>query len=101
MATSRSSNSAAKQLAEFFGRNGYARFQDPDRREDEGDWYKKGDEVRLVARTRTELATIRRLLKQSGFRLGRPFAKGRQFVQPIYGREAVGRFLDLVGYEYR
>ncbi len=88
----------AEKLAWFFRRNGYMRVPDEVRRSVEGHWsYKKGYEVRLVARSKAELALIRRLLRQAGFKPGRPFVKGRQLRQPLYGREAVTRFLALIG----
>ncbi len=84
-------------LTGFFRRNGYTRWQDSRRRQREGYWaYKKGDEVRLVAESLRELALIRRLLRRAGFRPGRSFRKGRQYRQPVYGRQAVARFLDLI-----
>lgn len=92
-----STSEAVKQLAWFFQRNGYVRLHDPKTLSERGwDGYRKGDEVRLVAESRAELATIRRLLRAAGFKAGRPFAKGRQFRQPIYGRTEVERFLEAV-----
>jgi len=86
------------QLTQFFRRNGYARWQDARRVEEDGSQrYRKGDEVRLVANAPEELTVIRRLLREAGFQPGRPFVKGRQHRQPLYGREAVRRFLELVG----
>jgi hypothetical protein len=89
---------AVRALARLFQRNGFVRWQDPRRLAAEG-WghYKKGDELRLVARSAQELRLVRRLLRKAGFEPGRPFAKGRQFGQPIYGRRAVARFLELIG----
>ena len=76
------------------------RRQDPQRIEKDGwEQYKKGDEVRLVADSEQELKLIRRLLREAGFKPGRPFAKGLQYRQPIYGRQAVARFLELVDAE--
>lgn len=90
-------NEGAVQLAAFFRRNGYVRLQDPARAATEGaQAYKKGDEIRLVAWTKGELAVMRRLLKESGFPLAKPFEKNNQWRQPIYGRVEVARFLDLV-----
>jgi hypothetical protein len=43
------------------------------------------------------LARLRRLLREAGFRPGKPFAKWRSFCQPLYGRQEVRRFLDLIG----
>jgi hypothetical protein len=92
------SNSAVvKRLAELFHRNGYVRSVKPVRRVKKGRLYKKGAEVRLVAESTVELAEIRRLLKQAGFKRARSFTKGRQWRQPIYGVSEVARFLALVG----
>lgn len=85
-----------KRLAAFFHRNGYVRRKDPVRRAVKGRLYKKGAEVRLVADSAAELAEIRRLLKRAGFKLARPFAKARQWRQPVYGVAEVARFLSLV-----
>jgi hypothetical protein len=88
---------AVSRLAVYFHRNGYVRTQDAVRVADDGfAKYKKGDEVRVVADSERELREIRRLLRAAGFRPGRPFAKGLQFRQPIYGREAVARFLEMM-----
>lgn len=89
--------SAVAELAFLFKRNGYVRRLNPKRRSAEGQGYKKGDEVRLVADTKAELAHLRRLLRRCGFPRGRAFVKGLQYRQPIYGRQTVARFLDLVG----
>ncbi|RMG16897.1 MAG: hypothetical protein D6731_05110 [Planctomycetota bacterium] len=88
----------AERLAAFFHRNGYVRWQRRERAEEEG-WgrYKKGDELRLVANTASELREIRELLEEAGFRPGRPFQKGSQFRVPVYGRDQVARFLELIG----
>jgi hypothetical protein len=82
-------------LVGLFLRNGYVRSPSETRRDREGREYKKGYEVRLVLNTREELAQARRLLAQAGLRAGRPFAKHRRIVQPIYGREALERFLEV------
>ena len=84
-------------LARYFHRNGYVRRQNARRLSREGySRYKKGDEVRLTAQSPEELARIRRLLELAGFTPGQPFLKARQYRQPVYGREAVRRFLGLV-----
>ena len=85
-----------KRLAAFFHRNGYVRRMDAVRRVVDGQLYKKGAEVRLVAESAAELAEIRRLLKRAGFKLARPFAKARQWRQPVYGVAEVARFLALI-----
>ncbi len=86
-----------KRLKMFFHRNGYIRRVNAVRLKVEGRLYKKGAEVRLVAESAAELAEIRRLLKRAGFKLARPFAKARQWRQPVYGVAEVARFLSLVG----
>ncbi len=88
--------STTAQLARFFHRNGYVRRLKVERRRAEGRKYKKGDEVRLVAGSTSELAAIRRLLLQAGFKVGRPFVHARQFRIPLYGRQQVARFLAMV-----
>ena len=88
---------AVRALAWYYRRNGYVRRQDADRLANDGSQqYKKGDEIRLVARTVEELRLVRRLLREAGFRPARPFRKGRQHLQPVYGQQAVARFLDAV-----
>jgi len=84
-------------LAEYFERNGYLRYPDPERREKESRTYKKGYEVRLVAYSRQELANIRRMLRAAGLPAGKPFVKVGRWVQPVYGKEAVERFLQIAG----
>lgn len=87
----------AGELAWFFRRNGYIRRQNARRAKREGwDSYKKGDEIRLVATSKAELARIRRLLRDAGFKLARPFAKGLQYRQPLYGRQTVQDFLSMI-----
>ena len=98
MTTASVEATSADQLAAYFRRNGYVRYQSQERLEEEGYMaYKKGDEIRLTASSKVELRAIRRLLKASGFSPGRPFRKSRQWRQPVYGRAAVARFLALVG----
>jgi hypothetical protein len=88
---------AVEELRRYFRRNGYVRWPNPDRMGAEGyRRYKKGSELRLVAESRAELRHIRALLERAGCRPGRPFAKGRQFRQPVYGHDAVLRLLDLL-----
>ncbi|MBR9977965.1 MAG: hypothetical protein KFH87_07745 [Bacteroidetes bacterium] len=90
-------NETIAELRDFFDRNGYVRFRDEYRAETEGSaFYKKGDELRLVARSKRELARIRRLLKAAGFRPGSPYAQGHNYRQPVYGQEEVTRFLELI-----
>ncbi len=90
--------SVVQQLARIYAQNGYVRRQDPERFAKEGSTqYKKGEEIRLIADSRQELRQIRQLLEQAGFKPGRPFEKGNKYCQPVYGKQAVARFLELVG----
>ena len=91
------SREVVEQLTMLFARNGYIRRPNLKRRAATPRVYKKGYEVRLVADSVADLRAIRRLLRAAGFNPGRPFAKARQWRQPLYGRQAVTRFLDLVG----
>ncbi len=87
-----------RALAAVYARGGYARFQNPDRHANEGSQrYKKGDEVWLMAASDEELASLQSLLDATGFKAGKPFAKGSRICLPIYGREQVSRFKEIVG----
>jgi hypothetical protein len=86
-----------EQLARFFHRNGYVRRQSAERLARDRERYKKGDEVRLTAMNKNELAVIRRLLKAAGFKPGSPYRKNSRYQQPVYGKQAVRDFLSLVG----
>ena len=96
MSSSQSTESVAERLAAVFHRSGYVRRQSSRRLAAEGYMgYKKGDEVRFIASSRSELVSVQRLLRRAGFEPGRPFAKGRQFALPVYGRTAVQQLLSL------
>ena len=83
-------------LVSVFRRNGYVRRQNLERCATDGQGYKKGEEVRLVADSKAELTQIRCVLRLAGFKPGWPFPKAKQFRQPVYGKEQVARFLDWV-----
>lgn len=88
---------AGRALAPYFIRNGYLRWPNPKLKKKRGpDTYKKGVELRLVANSAAELSRIRALLRRAGFVPKRPFQKGNQFRQPLYGKEEVSRFLELI-----
>ena len=97
MAPKKLSQKVVEQLVAAFRRNGYVRQQNADRVAADGfQKYKKGFEIRLVANSWDELLVLRDLLEQADFDPGTPFAKSNQWRQPIYGREAVDRFLEMV-----
>lgn len=73
---------------------GYVRRPDLARRNSEdGRAYKKGWEVRFTARTEEEITEIRELVVAAGFAPARPFFKGHQLIQPVYGIAAVQAYL--------
>lgn len=88
--------SEASQLAEIFAKGGYVRLQNPKRLKEGSLAYRKGAEVRMVAESMTALRTMRRLLRTAGFSPGRPFLKHSKWCQPLYGVDAVSRFLSLI-----
>ncbi|WP_030271871.1 hypothetical protein [Streptomyces sp. NRRL B-24484] len=73
---------------------GYVRRPDLARRSSaDGHTYKKGWEVRFTARTEAEITEIRDLVIAAGFAPARPFFKGHQLIQPVYGIAAVQAYL--------
>ncbi len=66
--------------------NGCFRVANTELRRTKGQEYKKGYEARFVVKTEEELADIQQLLNRAGIKFGKPYAKGKQFVQPVYGK---------------
>src|SRR3989337_1363960 len=87
-----SQSSTEGLLIAFFERNGCVRLVNEKRREQEGQKYKKGYEVRLVAYSEKELKIMRQLLLRVGFKVGKSYKKHYQIIQPIYGKTAVKWF---------
>jgi hypothetical protein len=58
--------------------------------------YKKGYEIRFVTASADELAQTQRLLKDLGLRVASPYVKGKQIIQPAYGREVVQWWQSLL-----
>lgn len=88
--------STVKKLADFFLRNGYLRV--PSEKKSKKSKYadKKGYEIRFVARNKKELSEMKSLLKDAGFKAGKPFDKFNQYVLPVYGKEQFFRFKNLL-----
>ena len=84
-----------KKLVKYFQRNGYILLPD-EKLLGGNDNYKKGYEVRLVAKDKKELTKIKDLLNKAGFKIGKPFQKHNEYVQPIYGKEAVEKFQSFL-----
>lgn len=88
--------SVKKQLKYLFRRNGYLRLPNKTRRKKDGQKYKKGYEIRFVAKNEEELTKIRDLLSEAGFKTGRPFSNGTQLVQPVYGKKLYEKFRGFI-----
>jgi hypothetical protein len=86
---------AEQKLLDCYERNGCLRVPDLERRKKEPRTYKMGYEIRLVARNQSELSELRRAIRAVGFKPGKPFSKVNQWVQPIYGREAMECFIAM------
>ncbi|OHB76189.1 MAG: hypothetical protein A2W31_05805 [Planctomycetes bacterium RBG_16_64_10] len=85
----------ARELKSFFERSGYVRLADLDRRKElTSRRYKKGYEVRIMVWNQDDLRRLRDLLRQVGFKAGRPFRKVNRWAQPVYGKVAVEWFLS-------
>lgn len=97
----RSIPAARKRLYTAF--NGYVRVPNPERLANgrsggtsrKGS-YKKGWELRLVVPA-DELEKAREMILAAGLNPARPFVKGRQIIQPIYGYQPVMEYLELTG----
>jgi hypothetical protein len=70
-------------------RNAYVRQPNARRRRTEGTKCKKGWEVRIVLKDEADIDFAHGLLNRSGVKAGRPFAKHRRWVIPVYGRAMV------------
>ncbi|MEZ5308565.1 MAG: hypothetical protein R2684_15580 [Pyrinomonadaceae bacterium] len=89
----RSDDIHRERLLALYQRNGYMRTPNEDRLKEGPQTYKKGFEIRLMARDESELKEIRNLIIAVGLNPGKPFQKANQWCQPIYGRSAFEEFL--------
>ena len=88
---------AEKKLVKLFLRNGCMRYPNEERQKSDGvQKYKKGYEVRWTAVDRTELTEIKGFLEKAGFVAGNDYPKRKHFIQPVYGKDAVFRFQELL-----
>jgi hypothetical protein len=100
-ATSRARSISAARKRLYNTYNGYVRVPNPERLANgrsggtsrKGS-YKKGWELRLVVPA-DGLERARQLIVAAGLTPARPFVKGRQIIQPIYGYEPVMEYLEL------
>lgn len=84
------------KLRKLFRRNGYLRVPNTVGRQVDRQQYKKGYEVRFVALTESELGDIQSLLRRAGVKMGRPFSKHNQIVQPVYGKKVVAGLCEML-----
>jgi len=87
--------SAVQFIKKLAARGAYARFPNPIRRKKDGQAYKKGYEIRLPIRSGKDMREAKIALRKLGFSFGKPFKKHSHYILPIFGREQVGRFLEL------
>lgn len=91
-----SKNVALKLLEKIFLRNGYVRIKNSSKvEESRTQVYKKGYEVRLIAKDEAELELIRTAISSLDLHVAKSFLKGKQIVQPIYGEEITRTFEKL------
>lgn len=81
-----------RRLGRFFNRNSYCRRPDEDRLQEGHRAYRKGWEVRLVLKDEDEVGLVNPLIRRVGLNPGKAFQKGKKWIVPVYGREAVESF---------
>ncbi|MGE0000978.1 MAG: hypothetical protein AB7F50_04060 [Fimbriimonadaceae bacterium] len=83
-------------LAREYGYRVTVRVPDVNRREsDRG--YKKGWEARIPVDGVEMLDSLVQRLSKHGVETGRPYAKARQIIVPVYGKARVEKLLRLLG----
>ncbi len=82
-------------LTDYIRANSYARVPDETRQEEGWSAYKKGYELRIVVKTQDDLKHVRRLLQEANIKPGKAYRKAQQWVQPVYGKQAVNSLVAL------
>ncbi len=82
-------------LTDYLRANSYARVPSETRQEEGWGAYKKGHELRIVVKTPDDLKKVRRLLQDASIKPGKAYRKARQWVQPVYGKQAVNALIAL------
>ena len=91
-----SKRKAQQILREFFLRSGYLRLRNGDKLAKHGSQeYKKGFEIRFVARDEKELELIRASISALNFTLSESYISNRRFIQPLYGKTITLKFKKL------
>ena len=85
-----------KLVVDLFHRNGYKRSPVEDRLEEDSQVYKKGWEIRFAVFNAKELKGLLKSLTELGFDYGKPYAKKKRTIVPIYGRKRVERFDEIL-----
>ncbi len=80
----------------YLNANAYMRLPNENRRKTDKQKYKKGYEIRFVAKSDAECREIAHALEECGFNPGKPFKKGTQIIVPLYGREALIKLKELL-----
>ncbi len=86
---------APTTLTDFLRANSYARVPDETRQEEGWTEYKKGYELRIVVKTQDDLKRVRKLLQDVSIKPGKAYRKAQQWVQPVYGKQAVNSLVAL------
>lgn len=85
----------SEALVDYIRANSYARVPNVERQDEGWTAYKKGYELRIVVKTQDDLKTVRRLLLDAGIQPGKPYRKAKQWVVPVYGKQAVNQLIAL------
>ena len=95
--TKLSKKKSINYLAKAFENRGYARYSNESRKKENANKkYKKGDEIRLIFDSNIDCLQAQEHLKLLGFTYGKSYQQFRQIRLPIYGRDQVKSFLDLI-----
>ena len=87
--------SESNTLTEYLRANSYARVPDETRQEEGWTEYKKGYELRIVVKSQDDLKRVRKLLQDASIKPGKAYRKAQQWVQPVYGKQAVNSLIAL------
>lgn len=82
-------------LVDYLRANSYARVPDETRQEEGWGSYKKGYELRIVVKSQDDVKKLRKLLQDSHIKPGKAYRKAQQWVQPVYGKQAVNQLTAL------
>ena len=87
---------ATDRLIALVRERGYFRVASAAKRKKRKLKYKRGWETRIPAEDKAEAQTIQQIIRDAGFKPGRPFQKHNQFIVPLYGKEPTLRLQEIV-----